>query len=43
MAGLISAAREGRLDPNGRTVFLHTGGLPALLAAGHAEWAVAED
>ena len=32
MAGLISAARHGRL-PEGTTVFLHTGGMPSLFAA----------
>jgi D-cysteine desulfhydrase len=32
MAGLISAARHGRLA-EGSTVFLHTGGLPSLFAA----------
>jgi L-cysteate sulfo-lyase len=42
MAGLIAAARERRLDPAGRTVFLHTGGLPGLLSLGHADWAVLE-
>jgi L-cysteate sulfo-lyase len=40
MAGLIAAAHKDRLDPGGRTVFLHTGGLPGLLSAGHSEWAV---
>ena len=43
MAGLIAAARGRRLDPEGRTVFLHTGGLPGLLSMGHADWAVADD
>jgi len=40
MAALIAAARERRLDPAGRTVFLHSGGLPGLLSAGHADWVV---
>jgi 1-aminocyclopropane-1-carboxylate deaminase/D-cysteine desulfhydrase-like pyridoxal-dependent ACC family enzyme len=43
MAGLIAAARERHLDPAGRTVFLHTGGLPGLLSAGHVDWAVLDD
>jgi 1-aminocyclopropane-1-carboxylate deaminase/D-cysteine desulfhydrase-like pyridoxal-dependent ACC family enzyme len=43
MAGLIAAARGRRLDPQGLTVFLHTGGLPGLLSMGHADWAVRED
>jgi len=38
MAGLIAARREGRIDPATRTVFLHTGGMPALFAASYAEW-----
>ena len=43
MAGLIAAARGRRLDPQGRTVFLHTGGLPGLLSMGHSDWAVVDD
>jgi D-cysteine desulfhydrase family pyridoxal phosphate-dependent enzyme len=38
MAGLIAARREGRIGPHWRTVFLHTGGMPALFAASYAEW-----
>jgi D-cysteine desulfhydrase family pyridoxal phosphate-dependent enzyme len=38
MAGLLAAAREGRLPAEGRTVFLHTGGLPALLTPRYADW-----
>ena len=40
MAGLIAAspAREGRIGPSTTTVFLHTGGMPALFAAAYAEW-----
>jgi L-cysteate sulfo-lyase len=34
-AGLIAAVREGRISPGTRTIFLHTGGLPALL--GHVD------
>ncbi len=35
MAGLAAAVREGSVVPGGRTVFLHTGGLPGLF--GHPE------
>jgi D-cysteine desulfhydrase len=38
MAGLIAARREGRIQPDARTVFLHTGGMPALFARSYAEW-----
>ena len=38
MAGLVAAAREGRLPADGRIVFLHTGGLPALFASRYADW-----
>ncbi|HZB71036.1 MAG TPA: D-cysteine desulfhydrase family protein [Acidimicrobiales bacterium] len=38
MAGLVAAAREGRVPAGGRTVFLHTGGLPALFARTYADW-----
>jgi 1-aminocyclopropane-1-carboxylate deaminase/D-cysteine desulfhydrase-like pyridoxal-dependent ACC family enzyme len=38
MAGLVAAAREGRLPADGRIVFLHTGGLPALFAHRYAHW-----
>jgi 1-aminocyclopropane-1-carboxylate deaminase/D-cysteine desulfhydrase-like pyridoxal-dependent ACC family enzyme len=37
LVGLIAAAREDRL-PDGRIVFLHTGGLPAIFAARYAQW-----
>lgn len=36
MAGLVAARREGRIERDTRTVFLHTGGLPALFA--YADW-----
>ncbi|HVF75952.1 MAG TPA: D-cysteine desulfhydrase family protein [Acidimicrobiales bacterium] len=36
MAGLVAARRAGRIERHTRTVFLHTGGLPALFA--YAEW-----
>lgn len=36
MAGLVAAAREGRLDRTDPVVFLHTGGAPALFARSFA-------
>ncbi len=38
MAGLIRAAREGRIRSGPKGVYMHTGGTPALFAAGYAEW-----
>ena len=38
MAGLIAAAREGRLPGTGTVVFVHTGGTPALFAHAYADW-----
>ncbi len=38
MAGLVAAARERRLPDEGRVVFLHTGGLPAIFARTYADW-----
>jgi D-cysteine desulfhydrase len=38
MAGLVAAVRDGRVPGDGRLVFLHTGGLPALFARGYADW-----
>jgi D-cysteine desulfhydrase family pyridoxal phosphate-dependent enzyme len=38
MAGLIAARREGRIGPGTRTVFIHTGGMPALFAGAYAAW-----
>lgn len=38
MAGLIAARAEGSIGTSTRTVFLHTGGLPALFAAPYAGW-----
>ncbi|MHB1925019.1 MAG: 1-aminocyclopropane-1-carboxylate deaminase/D-cysteine desulfhydrase [Acidimicrobiales bacterium] len=38
MAGLIRAAREGRIRSGQKVVYMHTGGTPALFAAGYAEW-----
>lgn len=37
MAGLVSAARDGRIGDR-RTVFVHTGGIPALFSARYAAW-----
>jgi D-cysteine desulfhydrase len=38
MAGLIAARGDGRIGPSTRTVFVHTGGTPALFAAGVGRW-----
>ena len=38
MAGLIGARKDGSIGPATRTVFLHTGGMPALFAADYATW-----
>jgi D-cysteine desulfhydrase family pyridoxal phosphate-dependent enzyme len=38
MAGLLAACRGGRFAPSDHVVFLHTGGLPALLAHEYAMW-----
>ena len=38
MAGLIAARADGSIGPATRTIFLHTGGLPALFAAPYAGW-----
>jgi 1-aminocyclopropane-1-carboxylate deaminase/D-cysteine desulfhydrase-like pyridoxal-dependent ACC family enzyme len=37
---LIAASpkREGRINASAKTVFLHTGGTPALFARSYAEW-----
>jgi D-cysteine desulfhydrase len=37
LAALIAAARDARV-PDGRIVFLHTGGLPAIFAARYTDW-----
>jgi D-cysteine desulfhydrase len=39
MVGLIAACRAGRIEPDRRVVFLHTGGMPALFAGRYAAWA----
>jgi D-cysteine desulfhydrase len=41
LAGLVAAVREGRVPSDGRLVFLHTGGLPALFEPRYAMWAAA--
>ena len=38
MAGLVAGVREGRIRRDRRTVFLHTGGMPALFATAYADW-----
>jgi len=38
MAGLIQAAQDGRIRSGQTVVYMHTGGTPALFAAGYAEW-----
>lgn len=38
LTALIAAARDGRIDGSSPTVFLHTGGLPALFSPRYADW-----
>lgn len=38
MAGLVAARADGRIGPATRTVFVHTGGMPALFAPAYAGW-----
>jgi D-cysteine desulfhydrase family pyridoxal phosphate-dependent enzyme len=38
MAGLIAARRNGSIAATDRTVFVHTGGMPALFAPAYAGW-----
>lgn len=38
LAGLVAARAGGSVGPATRTVFLHTGGLPALFAGPYATW-----
>ncbi|MGH9265137.1 MAG: pyridoxal-phosphate dependent enzyme, partial [Acidimicrobiales bacterium] len=38
MAGLIAARGDGVIGPATRTVFVHTGGMPALFAPAYASW-----
>jgi D-cysteine desulfhydrase len=41
MAGLIGLLRSGRIGADRSLLFLHTGGLPGLFTARHAEWLAA--
>ena len=38
LAGLVAARADGSVRPDTRTIFLHTGGLPALFAGPYATW-----
>jgi D-cysteine desulfhydrase len=38
MAGLAAARADGRIAADRKTVFLHTGGMPALFARAYADW-----
>ncbi|MFI6324209.1 1-aminocyclopropane-1-carboxylate deaminase/D-cysteine desulfhydrase [Nonomuraea sp. NPDC050556] len=38
MAAMLTAYRDGRLGPDQRVVFLHTGGLPGLFATPYTSW-----
>ena len=38
MAALIAARRDGVIGPATKTVFVHTGGMPALFASAYASW-----
>jgi len=38
MAGLVAARRNGSITARTRTVFVHTGGMPALFAPAYASW-----
>jgi len=38
LAGLVAAREQGSVGPATPTVFLHTGGLPALFAGAYATW-----
>jgi D-cysteine desulfhydrase len=38
LAGLIAARRDGAITARTRTVFVHTGGMPALFAPAYASW-----
>ncbi len=40
LAGLMAARRDGRVAADTRTVFVHTGGMPALFASAYARWLV---
>jgi D-cysteine desulfhydrase len=38
LAGLVAARRDGTITARTRTVFVHTGGMPALFAPAYASW-----
>ncbi len=38
LAGLVAARRDGSVGPSTRTVFVHTGGMPALFAGPYSSW-----
>ena len=38
LAALVAARRDGRIEAGTRTVFVHTGGMPALFADRYARW-----
>lgn len=38
LAGLVAARRAGSITASTRTVFVHTGGMPALFAPAYASW-----
>ena len=38
MAGLVAARADGRITADTTTVFLHTGGMPALFTSTYAAW-----
>jgi D-cysteine desulfhydrase family pyridoxal phosphate-dependent enzyme len=38
LAGLVAARGDGSVGPSTRTVFVHTGGMPALFAPAYAGW-----
>jgi D-cysteine desulfhydrase len=38
LAGLLAARRDGTITARTRTVFVHTGGMPALFAPAYAAW-----
>ncbi len=38
LAGLVAARRDGSVGPSARTVFVHTGGVPALFTGPYSAW-----
>jgi D-cysteine desulfhydrase family pyridoxal phosphate-dependent enzyme len=43
LAGLIAAVHDGRIAPDDRVVFVHTGGTPALFAGPYGRWIASAD